>query len=507
VAFTPITTPENTLISSIPLLLTCVGAGQSPIDDHAACPTECTTAGASYAGVPLERVCLNIPYGTHRCQRLDAYIALSDSPTPVVVEVHGGALLAGSKSTFGPHVTELLSHGVSVVSINYRLTTKTNACCQPIKDSLGNYTPDPEYYWPAPNEDTARAIQFVRHMGATGQWNIDPNRVAGTGNSAGGMLTTFMAMAADGADPAQPGQAEGQSTRLACVLDINGPLNFTDEWFYVCNPPPKGIWYFEAFDKETFDNDTAVLQRRIASSPALLALATSGASAGWRANSQAPYLAVRGGDPNWTLDDFYDSRHDCTLSQGEQDPLWKPTQNPHSILFGLHMQDVLVTIGSTQADILVEPSNPCDRLDALFVNQAADFLCEHLLVTPDEDLSHIYEGKMGSNGLIPRFSAYGHLDAGSQATFWLRDGPVETRARLAISPDMVPHSFGGGTLVPGGPQLAFIDLHDTDACGHLSLDLPGTFASGEVYMQLVLSDPLASEGTGLSNPLRVLFQP
>lgn len=488
-------------------VLTCAASGQSPVSYRAPCPTECVTVGASYEGIPLERVCLNVPYGAHRCQKLDAYIALSNDPTPVVIQVHGGGLVAGRKSAFGPNVTELMSHGVSVVSINYRLTSRTNVCCEPIKNALGQLVPDPEYTWPAPNEDMARAIQFVRHMGATGQWNVDPDRVAATGRSAGGLLSTFAAMAVDGADPSQAGQIEGQSTRLSCVLDINGPQNFTDEWFYVCDPPPLGIWYFEAFDKVTFDNDLVVLERRIASSPALLALSTGGASAGWKANSQIPYLAKRDGDPSWTLDDFFDSQHDCTTPQGEQDPLWKPTQNPHSLLFGLHMQDVLLSIGSTQAEVFVEPTNPCAGFDDLFVNRTADFLCEHLLVTPDEDLSHVYEGKVGSNGLTPRFSAYGTFEPGSLATFWLRDGPADKRARLAISPDMVPQSFGGGTLVPGGPQLVFIRLHDTDDCGHLSFDLPGDFAAGEQYMQLVLVDPLASEGMGLSNPMRVVFQP
>jgi acetyl esterase/lipase len=65
----------------------------------------------------------NLEYvkGGHVRQRLDLYVPKADAPLPVIVWVHGGAWLAGSKEGGGPALA-FVAKGYAVASINYRLS-------------------------------------------------------------------------------------------------------------------------------------------------------------------------------------------------------------------------------------------------------------------------------------------------------------------------------------------------------------------------------------------------
>jgi acetyl esterase/lipase len=124
------------------------------------------------AGVHVER---NIAYGpAGRRNFLDVYTpAAGAKDAPVLVQVHGGAWLYGTKDTQGiPLMQRMAEKGWVVVAINYRLATR-----------------DP---WPAQVEDVKRAIAWVReHIASYGG---DPSYVAITGGSAGGHLTALAAL-------------------------------------------------------------------------------------------------------------------------------------------------------------------------------------------------------------------------------------------------------------------------------------------------------------------------
>src|SRR5262245_27814718 len=103
-------------------------------------------------------------YGPHARNVIDLWKAKSDTPTPLVVFIHGGGFRAGDKSNVSPLLLEhCLKAGISVAAINYRFS---------------QHAP-----FPAPMNDGARAVQFLRSKAK--EWNLDPKRVAATGGSAG----------------------------------------------------------------------------------------------------------------------------------------------------------------------------------------------------------------------------------------------------------------------------------------------------------------------------------
>ncbi|AKJ63928.1 alpha/beta hydrolase [Kiritimatiella glycovorans] len=142
----------------------------------------------------------DVCYGEHESMVLDFWEAASDRPAPLFVWFHGGGFRGGDKSGIPRELMErLLESGVSVASVNYRLT------------HLGPY--------PQPMEDSARAIQFLRSRAE--EWAIDPRRVAAGGGSAGSGIAQWLGFHDDLADPASSDPIERQSTRLSCVLAYN----------------------------------------------------------------------------------------------------------------------------------------------------------------------------------------------------------------------------------------------------------------------------------------------
>jgi acetyl esterase/lipase len=91
------------------------------------------------------------------------------SPCPVVVAIHGGALIMGSR-TYGMrcHLDAYLAAGYTLVSIDYRLAPETR-----LPDII---------------EDVQDACRWVREEGPH-LFGADPGRLAVVGHSAGGYLT------------------------------------------------------------------------------------------------------------------------------------------------------------------------------------------------------------------------------------------------------------------------------------------------------------------------------
>ena len=148
----------------------------------------------------------NVKYGPHERNVLDLWKAKSDSPTSLVVFIHGGGFRGGSKEALPPALLQgLLSRGVSVMAINYRLS--------------------PEVTFPAHHMDCARAIQFARLKAA--EWNLDPHRVGATGGSAGGGISLWIGFHDQMADSNSADPVLRQSTRLSCMA-VNGAQSSYD---------------------------------------------------------------------------------------------------------------------------------------------------------------------------------------------------------------------------------------------------------------------------------------
>jgi acetyl esterase/lipase len=106
--------------------------------------------------------------GTHPI-RVDVYRLPDGIVKPVIFWIHGGALIFGHRGTINPEqLTRYLEAGFAVVCIDYRLA--------------------PETKLPGILTDVEDAYRWVREKGP-GLFQIDPDRIAVVGHSAGGYLT------------------------------------------------------------------------------------------------------------------------------------------------------------------------------------------------------------------------------------------------------------------------------------------------------------------------------
>jgi acetyl esterase/lipase len=101
--------------------------------------------------------------------KADIYRADDETLRPVVVWIHGGALIMGSRSGIDSRVKKMfLEAGYAIVSIDYRLAPETKLS--------------------AILEDVEDAFRWVREKGPE-LFHIDGNKMAVLGSSAGGYLT------------------------------------------------------------------------------------------------------------------------------------------------------------------------------------------------------------------------------------------------------------------------------------------------------------------------------
>ncbi|WP_319501488.1 alpha/beta hydrolase [uncultured Draconibacterium sp.] len=143
----------------------------------------------------------NLHYGSHERQVLDFYQANSNKPTPLVIWIHGGGWVSGDKkNVYG--LQKYLEAGISVISINYRYSWQAQ---------LAGVMPPVE--WPL--EDAVRALQFARSKAT--EWNIDKERIAASGSSAGASSSLYLAFHDDMADSESSDPIARESTRLWCA--------------------------------------------------------------------------------------------------------------------------------------------------------------------------------------------------------------------------------------------------------------------------------------------------
>lgn len=121
----------------------------------------------------------DIPYGPDRdWQVLDVYRPAStgSAPLPVIVSVHGGGWVYGTKETYQFYCMDLARRGFAVVNFTYRLA--------------------PEHKLPASLEDTCAVFGWV--LENSEKYGFDTGRVFAVGDSAGGhILSLFCSMCAD----------------------------------------------------------------------------------------------------------------------------------------------------------------------------------------------------------------------------------------------------------------------------------------------------------------------
>ena len=152
----------------------------------------------------------NVKYGEHKRQVFDLWLADSAKPTPLAIYIHGGGFKSGSKEKLSSaNLTRLLQAGISVAAINYRL--------------LGTHP------LPTAHHDARRALQTMRSR--AGEWNIDKDRVAAFGGSAGAQICMWLAYSDEMAKPDSSDPIERESTRLSCVATAGGQTSNSAEFW------------------------------------------------------------------------------------------------------------------------------------------------------------------------------------------------------------------------------------------------------------------------------------
>jgi acetyl esterase/lipase len=122
----------------------------------------------------INRKYMDLSYSTQsKTQKLDLYLPNEGSePFPLIIEIHGGGFIMGSKSESITPMLAGLKRGYALASINYRLSGEAT--------------------WPAQINDVKTAIMFLRANAAT--YRLDPERFATWGSSAGGNLSALAAV-------------------------------------------------------------------------------------------------------------------------------------------------------------------------------------------------------------------------------------------------------------------------------------------------------------------------
>jgi triacylglycerol lipase len=106
----------------------------------------------------------------------DVYRPSGEGPFPGVLCVHGGAWAAGNKNQVATIAELLAVRDYTAVAINYRLA--------------------PQHKFPAQIEDCRQAVTWMRQNAK--QYQIDPDRLAGWGYSAGGHLVLLLGLGGAG---------------------------------------------------------------------------------------------------------------------------------------------------------------------------------------------------------------------------------------------------------------------------------------------------------------------
>ena len=163
----------------------------------------------------------------------DVYRILDDAVHPVIIWIHGGALITGHRGGINPEQLDMyLSAGYTVVSIDYRLA--------------------PEMKLKAIIQDLQDAFRWVRGRGPE-LFNVDPDRMAVIGHSAGGYLTLMAGFCV--------------KPRPSALISFYGYGDIAGDWysrpdpFYCQQPPVSKEEAYEAVGDKPISNDSGQSER------------------------------------------------------------------------------------------------------------------------------------------------------------------------------------------------------------------------------------------------------
>lgn len=163
---------------------------------------------------------------------LDLFRPEKGGKYPALILLHGGGWRSGFKTMQGPMAQQIAAHGYVTACVEYRLS--------------------PEALYPAAVYDIKAAIRFLRANAK--KFNIDPNKIAITGSSAGGQLSALIGATNEVKKFEGDEGYKGFSSKVQAVIDMDGILDFTDpnESAKDTNPAKRsaGAYWFGATFKE-----------------------------------------------------------------------------------------------------------------------------------------------------------------------------------------------------------------------------------------------------------------
>jgi acetyl esterase/lipase len=155
---------------------------------------------------PGAKALRNLEYGRvgDRAMLLDLYLPEeSEKLRPLIIWIHGGAWMAGSKDGPSPAL-RFTADGYAVAQVGYRFSQEAK--------------------FPAQIYDCKAAVRWLRANAST--YNLDTNRFCAWGASAGGHLVALLGTSGGVADLEGTVNDLKTSSRVQAVVDWFGPTDF-----------------------------------------------------------------------------------------------------------------------------------------------------------------------------------------------------------------------------------------------------------------------------------------
>ena len=118
-----------------------------------------------------------------------------EGPFPLIIWLHGGGWRVGDRKDYHPEMSEMAKLGWAGATVQYRFA--------------------PKHKYPAQIEDVRMALAFLRTNAKT--YNVDADRIAVVGRSAGGHLALLLGLAPDEGGKTAPG--------VRAVVNFFGPTD------------------------------------------------------------------------------------------------------------------------------------------------------------------------------------------------------------------------------------------------------------------------------------------
>lgn len=206
------------------LLFACKEQGDNPT-------TPAPTSNLTFSDSPFDlqgvsaKFAKDIAYDNKPRTQFDIWLPNTNTPTGLVIYVHGGGFTSGDKDfvytaqyggtwDFPADIRYLLQNNIAVASIRYTYLNNTGET-EGVKK---------------PMSDVRRALQYIRSR--AGDFNIDKQKIVLAGNSAGAGTSLWIALNNDLADAQNNDPVLRESTRVKGVVarETQASYNIEDRW-------------------------------------------------------------------------------------------------------------------------------------------------------------------------------------------------------------------------------------------------------------------------------------